>query len=214
MSQQLLERFNQPIFTYPNFSKWMNELAKGTDPYQIGYSDHLMSFMKINLARMDRLDRAELLNEAQLDSIDSSLPVSAMEWIVITEPWCGDSAQSLPIIHKLSEALNIPLCIVLRDRNPELIEKYHTDGNHAIPKLVALDSSKEDVFVWGPRPAGAQSIVLAWKTDPKTTKKELETSIHTWYARDKSKSIQHEILQLFERSSPAGSNIYDAIPIR
>jgi hypothetical protein len=42
-------------------------------------------------------------------------------WLVISEGWCGDAAQLLPIINKMAvESGKIDLRIVLRDENEEL----------------------------------------------------------------------------------------------
>ena len=44
-----------------------------------------------------------------------------MEWVVITESWCGDAAQTLPLMHITAKFLHIPMHLVLRDEHPELI---------------------------------------------------------------------------------------------
>ncbi|MEM9997992.1 MAG: thioredoxin family protein, partial [Bacteroidota bacterium] len=43
----------------------------------------------------------------------------------------------------------------------DLIERYHTNGSHSIPKLVAFDGDGTELFTWGPRPAEAQAQVRA-----------------------------------------------------
>ncbi|MCK4246628.1 thioredoxin family protein, partial [Candidatus Bipolaricaulota bacterium] len=76
--------------------------------------------------------------------------------LVITEPWCGDSLAILPVVIKLfQEAGNGEIRIVLRDQNPELIDRYLTHGGRAIPIVVFLDENFEERFHWGPRPAQA-----------------------------------------------------------
>src|SRR5258708_38830316 len=77
-------------------------------------------------------------------------------WLVLTEGWCGDAAQSLPVMQALAQ-LNplIRLRTLLRDENLELMDQYLTNGvSRSIPKLFAMDTySLTVLFTWSPRPA-------------------------------------------------------------
>jgi hypothetical protein len=77
-------------------------------------SEALLTYSKLNDKRMKRLDKTSKLTQetiVALKSIDA--PVT---WLVLTEGWCGDAAQSLPIINKIaSESTQITLKIILRD---------------------------------------------------------------------------------------------------
>ena len=89
--------------------------------------------------------------------------------------------------------------IILRDENPEWIEKYRTNGRKSIPKLVAFDKEGEELFSWGPRLVPAHQILLHWKENPlEVTKEDFEKELHTWYAKDKSLSLQKEFVEIFE----------------
>src|SRR5690606_14511850 len=106
------------------------------------------------------------------------------------EPWCGDSAQSLPVLAKIAELnSNIDFQIILRDKNHEWIDKYLTNGGRAIPKMIVFDEKGNELFVWGPRPAPAQIISNNWNTKKDKTWDEYETELHTWYAKDKTETI-------------------------
>jgi hypothetical protein len=50
-------------------------------------------------------------------------------WIVISEGWCGDAAQLLPVFDKMAEQSEgkIELRIVLRDENEELMSHFLTN---------------------------------------------------------------------------------------
>ncbi|MFB6232079.1 MAG: thioredoxin family protein [Salinibacter sp.] len=77
-------------------------------------------------------------------------------WMVLTEPWCGDSAFLLPIIAEAaSRGENVTLRILLRDDNLDIMDQYLTDGSRSIPKLVAFTEEGDELFTWGPRPQGA-----------------------------------------------------------
>jgi thioredoxin-like negative regulator of GroEL len=90
--------------------------------------------------------------QAAVDAI-----ASPQTWMVITEPWCGDSAFLLPVIAEAA-ALNdaVSLHILLRDDHLDVMDQYLTDGSRSIPKLVALADDGTELFTWGPRPEGAR----------------------------------------------------------
>jgi hypothetical protein len=78
-------------------------------------------------------------------------------WMVLTEPWCGDSAFLLPVIAEAAALSDeVTLRILLRDENLDVMDQYLTDGSRSIPKLVAFAEDGTERFVWGPRPEGAR----------------------------------------------------------
>jgi thiol-disulfide isomerase/thioredoxin len=117
--------------------------------------------------------------------------------LVITEPWCGDSLAILPVVIKLfQEAGNGEIRIVLRDQNPELIDRYLTHGGRAIPIVVFLDENFEKRFHWGPRPAQAQAIVEERREDLKQgriARSEIIPQIRNFYSRDQGRAIVEEL---------------------
>lgn len=78
-------------------------------------------------------------------------------WMVLTEPWCGDSAFLLPVIAEAA-ALNdsVTLRILPRDENLDIMDQYLTGGSRSIPKLVAFSDDGTERFTWGPRPEPAR----------------------------------------------------------
>src|SRR5215210_566608 len=77
-------------------------------------------------------------------------------WIVLTEGWCRDAAQIVPVLHALAKLnSNIELRLLLRDDNLDLMDQYLTNGkSRSIPRLIAVDSDvKEELFNWGASPA-------------------------------------------------------------
>jgi hypothetical protein len=79
-------------------------------------------------------------------------------WMVLTEPWCGDSAFLLPVIAEAA-ALNddVTLRILLRDDHLDIMDQYLTGGSRSIPKLVAFTEDGTELFTWGPRPEPART---------------------------------------------------------
>ena len=77
-------------------------------------------------------------------------------WMVLTEPWCGDSAFLLPVIVEAAALSDeVTLRILHRDDNLDIMDQYLTDGSRSIPRLVAFSESGDELFTWGPRPEGA-----------------------------------------------------------
>ena len=93
---------------------------------------------------------------------------------------------------------NTDLALVLRDELPELMDQFLTNGSRAIPKLIVLEKdSLEVVTTWGARPAPAQALVDAYQADPNRPDYQvLNISLQKWYNRDKTATLQAELLNL------------------
>jgi Thioredoxin len=119
-------------------------------------------------------------------------------WMVLTEPWCGDSAQCVPILIRFAECNpQIEIRLVLRDRHPEIMERYLTNGTRGIPKLVAFNSAGEELFTWGPRPREGQALFEKGKAEG-LTKAENLGRLHLWYARNRGAAIEADFALLLD----------------
>ncbi len=191
----MLQQFQStPAFSFPEFLRFCEELAaagKTSGPEQ---SEFLAHFTKLNFQRMKRWYGTHELSGKTVAIAQNARP---QNWFVITEAWCGDSAQNLPLLAKIGEASagKISLSIVLRDEHPHLIDAYLTNGSRSIPKLVSFDAETgEELFVWGPRPASAEALLQEWKKNPAGRDFEaFEKELHTWYARNKGQETEVEI---------------------
>ncbi|MBK9420357.1 MAG: thioredoxin family protein [Flavobacteriales bacterium] len=162
-------------------------------------SDEMVAYTKLNLARTSRVEKTVKPAPETLKVLKAA---PAMTWLVITEPWCGDSSQVLPVLHLMAEAApRITLRILLRDENLELMDLYLTGGSRGIPKLIAFDAEGRELFTYGPRPARAQEIVMDNKALPvnkQLVKEDLYAKVHAWYAADKGQAVQREIVSLLK----------------
>lgn len=186
-------------YTYSEYRKLVTDLlseGKSTGSVQ---SDSLTNYTKLNEARMNRLDKTVQIAEditVKLRNLDHRYI-----WLVISEGWCGDAAQILPIINKMALLSNkkIDLRIVLRDENEELMNQYLTNGGRAIPKVIIV--CKETGIVrghWGPRPKVAADMVINYKKEFGILDEKIKTDLQLWYLADKGISTQEELMQIVE----------------
>jgi len=155
------------------------------------YSEDMIEYTRMNVHRMHRVEKTAVLDDELvrlLLSVDTK-----MLWVVLTEAWCGDAAQSLPAIIKIAAASPlIDVKLLLRDENPDIMDAYLTNSGRSIPKLIALKADTLEVLgTWGPRPAPAQQLVQEAK-DSNLPFKEMAEKLHAWYAKDRSRTIQQE----------------------
>lgn len=123
-------------------------------------------------------------------------------WLVLTEHWCGDASQILPVLNAiagLSEG-KIEMKLVYRDQNDELMNTYLTNGTRSIPKLIQLNEHYNVTGIWGQRPTAAQKMVKELKANPATAA-TYANELHLWYAKDKQQSLEKEIAQLLFRAN-------------
>ncbi|MCD0475146.1 thioredoxin family protein [Flavobacterium sp. EDS] len=186
-------------YSYTEYRKTVTALlaeGKSTGSEQ---SEDLTHYTSLNETRMNRLEKTIKINETTISKLQNLR--KNYIWLVISEGWCGDAAQLLPIIYKMATASNdkIELKIVLRDENPDLMNLFLTNGGKAIPKLIIIDKEKLEVIAdWGPRPKGAIELVNNYKKEFGVIDETIKTNLQLWYLHDKGISTQEEILEIME----------------
>ncbi len=183
----------EKAISYPEYRTLVKDLldkGKSTGPNQ---SDDLLNYSLLNDKRMKRLDKTIKLTEETIAKLkDLKEPQT---WLVLTEGWCGDAAQNLPVIHKIAEQNpNINLKLVLRDENLELMDEFLTNGGRSIPKLIALDKENEVISTWGPRPTTATKMVVDYKNEHGSLDGEFKKDLQVWYNKDKGNDVQKDII--------------------
>jgi thioredoxin-like negative regulator of GroEL len=191
----------EKAWTYDEYRTNVNELFEQGKSTGDNHSEAIMNYTKLNIFRMKRLDKTTRLTENALAQIQKEN--RKITWLVITEAWCGDAAQIIPVLNKLAEENeNISLKMILRDENLEVMDQFLTNGTRSIPILIVLDSESLEVLnSWGPRPVEVQEMVMEAKSnaanhpeDSKEIWEEAKKNAQLWYTKDKSKTIQAEIL--------------------
>lgn len=182
--------------TYDKYRQLFDQVLNG-ELTRVPYNDPaFVEYTKLNKSRHDRwMKRGELDNEMEqkIREINSN-----QQWVLISEPWCGDAAHLTPFMKKLAD-LNpkIDLIIQLRDEDSE-IDDYLTNGGKSIPILVVRDENRKDLFHWGPRPEPAQQIHLKNRASDRPAE-EKKMELQNWYNRDKGQTFQQELLKLFNQ---------------
>jgi len=194
----LIENSLAISFSYTEYRNHISQLLLEGLSTGDTQSEDLTHYSTLNEVRMNRLDKTIKIPQ----EIQSKLSGLEKEHtlLVISEGWCGDAAQILPVINKMAEAAeNLDLRIVLRDDNDELMEQYLTNGARSIPKLVLVDAATGVVRgSWGPRPAGGANLIRAAKEKFGAVTAEAKTELQKWYLQDKGLSTMHEIILLIE----------------
>lgn len=156
-----------------------------------------VNYTKLNNSRVKRWTKTGKLTKDAISTL-RNLPAK-QKWILITEPWCGDTANTVPIINIMANASeNIDFSIHLRDSEPFLIDSYLTNGGKSVPMLIIRDENDKDLFTWGPRPKECQLLVQEYK-ESCISNQEKEIILQDWYRNDKGISTQEEIIELIKK---------------
>ena len=121
------------------------------------------------------------------------------EWrlLVISEDWCGDAFNTVPVMARLAEALpNVQVRIVKRDENPELMDAFLTSGSRSIPLAIVLRPDFSVAGRWGPRPPELQEFVLSEKQKGERPSSEIYRDVRRWYARDRGETTVRGLLEV------------------
>ncbi|MBX0291778.1 thioredoxin family protein [Hymenobacter sp. HSC-4F20] len=189
------ERLAQ-AYTYSAYRQLITSLMAEGKTTGTTQSEALTAYAQLNIQRMERLDKkAEVLPELQtaLTALEQNYA-----WVILTEGWCGDAAQIVPVLEKIAQASQgrITTHYLLRDENLDLMDRYLTNGSRSIPKLIILYADTlTEAAQWGPRPALAQDLFLEMKAAG-ATHEEFAEKLHGWYAKDKTQHTQQELLTL------------------
>ncbi|MEO8234387.1 MAG: thioredoxin family protein [Flavobacterium sp.] len=159
-------------------------------------SDDLLHYSKLNETRMNRLDKTLHVGIESMQGLNSLK--HQYYWLVLTEGWCGDAAQLIPIFNKMSNASNnIELKILFRDENKPLMDLFLTNGSKSIPKLIILEKETlQFKGTWGPRPEGATKLIKSYKQQYGVIDNTAKTELQLWYLHDKGLSTQNELTTL------------------
>ena len=183
--------------SYSEYRKLVSDLLrieKSTGDVQ---SKELTHYSSLNDTRMNRLEKTLVVPEeiaAKLKELNGEYI-----WLVISEGWCGDAAQLLPIFDKMVTESDgrIEMKIVLRDENEELMNLFLTNKAKSIPKLIVINKETSGALAhWGPRPKGAADLIANYKKEHGVLDEKAKTDLQLWYLHDKGLTTQLEIIDM------------------
>ena len=185
-------------FSYQDYRAHIKALAAQGKSTGMTQTEALLHYSQLNITRMNRLDKTIKITEEvqeKLKKIDKE-----QIWLVLSESWCGDAAQILPVINKMAEHTNkVDFRVVLRDETDDLMHLFLTNGTRSIPKLILLDKETLTVLgTFGPRPLGALQLITQYKNQHGLIDETAKIELQKWYLSDQGLSIQNEILHLIQ----------------
>lgn len=170
------------------------------DLNQSGDISGYAKYYSMNLKRIERLDKTFELTDEQKSELNSVK--NNFKLLVISEGWCGDAAQTMPIVNVMMNHLGVEQRIVLRDENPELMNEYLTDGAKSIPIYIGINSEGNELFHFGPRPEKGMEMLAEHKANPEIyTSDEFHKDLQVWYNHDKGESTFRELLNIIQSTS-------------
>ena len=154
-------------------------------------------YTALNQKRYKRLDKTIEIPEEKAQFF-INYPKSIC-LLVITESWCADAAQIVPMVHKIAE-LNpkITMKLVFRDENEALMNLFLTNGGKAIPIVVFLDLEDKVLAHWGSRPSVATKMVEEEKAKNGKLSPEFKENLQRWYNQDKGATIVDDFKKILE----------------
>ena len=195
-----MKNYVEKSMTFAKYLKLIDDLLLEGKTTGANQSEAMFGYGKLNRQRMKRLEKTVQLNESLKEK---TRKVEAhWIWLILTEGWCGDAAQNIPIIEKIAaENSNIQTRYLLRDENLELMDKYLSYNARSIPKLICLDAETfEEIGTWGPRAQAAMEYFFEMKHQG-LEKPEMMENMQRWYLADENQSIQSEFENLLDKWS-------------
>lgn len=182
-------------FSYVAFRTHVTD-ALQNDPGKLKLTDDYLPYAELNETRLNRLDKT-LQVEPEVALVMENLKQDYI-WLVISESWCGDAAQSVPMLNKMAAITDkVDLRIVFRDQHLTLMDQYLTHGGRAIPKLLIVSKDTLEVVAhWGPRPTDVVQLVHDYKAEHGKFDEEGIILLNKWYTKNKGQQVQQEVATL------------------
>lgn len=194
----ITEAHIKAAMTYPEYKGLIEQLLIADKTTGENQSKGMIEYTRLGVHRMSRMEKKSQISDQLLQK--TKLIREKWYWVVFTEAWCGEAAQTIPVLHKITETSgNLELKLLLRDEFPDITRHYMTRENYSIPMMLCLHAhTLEEIGIWGPRPAPAEKFISEFKSNPIDTIEEFVQKIHAWYNQDKGKTLQLEIGNLIE----------------
>jgi thiol-disulfide isomerase/thioredoxin len=195
--QQIIKDAAQRAISYDQYRELVQSHANAKTNTGDEVTEALAAYTTLNNQRMKRLDKTmKLLPQHQsfLENYNKEV-----FFLIITESWCGDAAQTMPMMNKIAKAAGIDINVVLRDENPLLMDQFLTNGARAIAKLILVDKNTYlPLAQWGPRPTKASQLVANEKAEKGTLSPDFKEVLQNWYNLDKGKDTENDLVEMLK----------------
>ena len=98
MNNNLIQNSFHKAYSYSSYRNIIKRLISEGKSTAKEHNDALLDYSILNDKRMDRLDKTLKITDETFNSIQNLK--HGLTFLVISEGWCGDAAQVVPIINK------------------------------------------------------------------------------------------------------------------
>lgn len=198
--ENFIESGYKNAMNYEQFRKLINDLLAQGLVTGAQQTPDLVPYTEMNNQRMNRIEKYYQVSEDLKESL-SNLK-NNYTFLTITEGWCGDSAQIVPVVEKIAAASpHVRSLYILRDENLPITDMFLTNGGRSIPIIICIDDATgKVVWKYGPRPAAAQQLVMQAKADG-ISHEEMSEKVHLWYGRNRQIDLEAELKLCIEKMS-------------
>jgi len=185
-----IKKFWNNAVSYEEYIREANDRVQNPrDQQDIDYK----FYYELGLQRMNRMTERYVPNQEQLLKLKEKNFNGKV--LIISEPWCGDASQTIPVIAKFFSENEVKITYL--NQEPSLIDNYLSEGSKSIPIVIFLDDNFNEIAHWGPRPKYGKKLLEKYKADPETyTKDNFYNDLQVYYAKNKGYDTIEELLEL------------------
>lgn len=194
--EQLVQEGISKATSYQEYRRLVEHLVAQESNTGPEVTEALANYTMLNHKRMKRLDKTLKINPLLQETIKNY--TGNVTWLVLTESWCGDAAQTMPMMQKFADLNDrIEFKVLLRDENLELMDEFLYNRGRSIPKLIAFDTDQNTIIGdWGPRPSEATLLVDNYKKAHGKLTPEFKQDLQIWYTKDKGQGTAEDLMKL------------------
>ncbi len=184
----VLEEYIDKAIDYNSYFAFVERQIKESN-------DEYTEYYALNFKRMERLNKSLTIFKEQKEKLNQLQPLT---YLVLTEAWCGDCAQIIPVLAKMQEAsININLKILIASQNEELLDRYLINNSRSIPVVIGTNKETfKEKFRWGARPSFGNELLKKYKSDENYTKEIFQKDLQMAYNKDKGITVINELIKL------------------
>ena len=120
--------------------------------------------------------------------------------IALSEDWCGDAVNTLPVIARFADQAGWEFRVLSRDANLDLMDTHLTNGrSRSIPVVIVYDQDFGEIGWWGPRPGEIQAWVMGEGLSMPSP--ERYKVVRRWYAKDRGETTIRELLSVLSSAA-------------